>query len=506
MISLRSIPLQLTLLATAVLSTSSIAQARLVDYGDQHLNQLKKHFQQGDLHILQIGDSHTAGDYFTEQLRKRLQDDIGDGGIGFAYPNKIKGQRTARHDYKTSEWDTDNSRFNRSGGNYPIGGIKTTANSQYDTLTITSQYYANDTQDADIVVNGRKGQKLTLSNIKGDKNIRLNRNGWQSVQGSITFPTTIHADTGVSIGGFWLKRPQGGQVSAMGINGATQSYWNRWHSNLAKTLSFAKADLVILAYGTNEAFRSNAKNLTKDMTRAIKKIRKGLPNASILVLGAPESLKSTAGQCGTRATSLDSVQSQLQRIAQDNNTLYWSWQEAMGGRCSMKSWVDQGLAARDGVHFSRGGYNRVANKLYDELNSLFIFARSNKKANTNNQYQATQSQQDNFNNNYQSTPLNNVSFGNYQGSTFRPKHISLNDIDSSIFTDVEDVEIDNEISADSSNTPIYTDFTINNKTSYDDNINNTDVAIAGKVTYNDTNTPMYHALFAEGVPQLSDFE
>ena len=33
--------------------------------------------------ILQIGDSHTAGDFFTDTLRKRLQKTWGDGGIGW---------------------------------------------------------------------------------------------------------------------------------------------------------------------------------------------------------------------------------------------------------------------------------------------------------------------------------------------------------------------------------------------------------------------------------------
>src|SRR5207302_11012269 len=33
--------------------------------------------------ILQIGDSHTAADFFTGELRKRLQARYGDGGVGY---------------------------------------------------------------------------------------------------------------------------------------------------------------------------------------------------------------------------------------------------------------------------------------------------------------------------------------------------------------------------------------------------------------------------------------
>ncbi|MBS9779573.1 MAG: hypothetical protein KGV51_03000 [Moraxellaceae bacterium] len=349
--------------------------ATVHDYGDKNISHLKNAYQQGNLHILQIGDSHTAGDYFTEQLRKRLQRELGDGGLGFAYPDKLKGQRNARHGYSSS-WDTDSSKHNKWGGNYPIGGVVATANSPFNRLTLTSQYYAGDTQTADIVVYGDRGQQLTLSNRYGSKSLPLVRSGWQTLQSSITFPTSIQADTGVKIGGFWLKHNSGGIVSAMGINGSTQDYWNRWRSNLAQSLAFSQADLVILAYGTNEAFRSDASSLTTDMNNAIRNIRQGLPNASILIVGAPESLKSTKGQCGRRSTHLDSVQYQLRQTAQNNHTLYWDWQEAMGGRCSMKSWVNQGLAVRDGVHFQRAGYNRVANDLYNNLKPLLTGSRA----------------------------------------------------------------------------------------------------------------------------------
>ena len=62
---------------------------------------------------------------------------------------------------------------------------------------------------------------------------------------------------------------------------------------------------------------------------------------------------------------------QMQRdIAQQEQILYWSWQAAMGGACSMKSWMAQGLGARDGVHFTAQGYQTAAGKLADDLIKL----------------------------------------------------------------------------------------------------------------------------------------
>ena len=42
----------------------------------------------------------------------------------------------------------------------------------------------------------------------------------------------------------------------------------------------------------------------------------------------------------------------------------------MGGACSMKSWMAQGLGARDGVHFTAQGYQTAASKLADDLIKL----------------------------------------------------------------------------------------------------------------------------------------
>lgn len=54
----------------------------------------------------------------------------------------------------------------------------------------------------------------------------------------------------------------------------------------------------------------------------------------------------------------------------------------MGGRCSMKSWIAQGLGRSDGVHFSRIGYEKSANDLYDNL--MVLLGKSNSYANVKN--------------------------------------------------------------------------------------------------------------------------
>ena len=161
-------------------------------------------------------------------------------------------------------------------------------------------------------------------------------------------------------------------LSAMGINGAQMSQWSKWRQNWLGDLAQTQADLVILAYGTNEAFNEklDVRETEQTWRNYIQLIKQTLPNAGILVIGAPESLKTKVGDCGTRPEYLDAVQSMQMRVAQQEQTLYWSWQDAMGGACSMKAWSEQGLAAKDGVHFSKLGYQQAADVLANDLIAL----------------------------------------------------------------------------------------------------------------------------------------
>lgn len=357
---------RLTLATVCAIALPTTWAGAVENFGE-NIAPLQQAFQQKSLHIVQFGDSHTAGDYFTEQLRKRLQEDIGIGGIGFVYPAKINGQRNARHDYRNVQgWNVSNSRFQQQG-DYALGGITATATQDAATFTLTSQNYSGLTQDARVLLKGEKGQTLSIQDSNGTRQVQLNRSGWQTLPTSINLPATLTAPKQLSLAGIWLDATQGGTVSAIGINGATQDYWQRWRQNVAQDLSDSKADLVILAYGTNEAFQSQLDQYQINVQQTISKIRQGLPNASILIVNAPESLKNTDGECGTRANNLDLVQSQLRRIAQQNKTLYWEWQTAMGGECSMKSWINKGLAVKDGVHFTRAGYEQAADDLYQNL-------------------------------------------------------------------------------------------------------------------------------------------
>lgn len=320
--------------------------------------------------ILQIGDSHTAGDYFTDELRTSLQQKWGNGGIGWVYPNAVAGQRSASMTYQGSGWKTLTSR--RDSANFPLGGVVARSqnanmvtlsprNAVYGEQNITLSVHPIVTQYPLTIIDG---QGKSVANIA-----KLKPNVWQHISFKAQLPLSYQA----KLSDVWElgyinieNKLRGVVVSAMGINGAKFTQWDNWNPHWAKDMTATKADLVILSYGTNEAFNEklNIQETEQYWHKQIKAIRKALPNAGIMIIGAPESLISTQGLCGNRPPMLETVQKLQQRIAKKEKTLYWSWQKAMGGTgCDMKIWIAKGFGKKDGIHFSAQGYQNAAHQL-----------------------------------------------------------------------------------------------------------------------------------------------
>lgn len=357
------------------IALASEAYADIVNFGDPAFANFKNALNQNSVHIMQIGDSHTAADVMTDAVRVRLQSVMGDGGMGYAMPMWFRGQAMARVSYDNSGFTPISSRTTTD--DYTLGGMIASPNYQGATLTLKPKK----PQARQRLIVSIKQDSGYFSGIDatGERFViqaPVKNNTWQLTQINATLPFTITANnTGSSaIGGFWgiNTTGSGAVVSALGINGAQIDYFNRWNSlAYMQELASLQPSLVILAYGTNEAHSgTSAATMTNSYSNVIQKIRQASPATAIMLTVAPESLTSTAGSCGTRSQNLNEIQQAQYAIAKTHQTLLWDWQTAMGGSCSMKSWINQGLAAKDGVHFSKSGYQKIGKQLADDLLAL----------------------------------------------------------------------------------------------------------------------------------------
>ncbi|MFN3932942.1 MAG: GDSL-type esterase/lipase family protein [Brevundimonas sp.] len=137
------------------------------------------------------------------------------------------------------------------------------------------------------------------------------------------------------------------------------------------------ADLVVLAFGTNEGFEDGLDGAAYETTLRdeVSRLRALTPRASILILGAPDALRiGVAGGCsadGQRAPppSLAVVRDVQRRVAADMGVAFWDWHGRMGGDCS----ADR-LALRaepymrgDRVHFTGAGAEWIGGVMAGDL-------------------------------------------------------------------------------------------------------------------------------------------
>jgi lysophospholipase L1-like esterase len=118
-------------------------------------------------------------------------------------------------------------------------------------------------------------------------------------------------------------------------------------------------DLVVFATGANDVFTLDV--TPKHVADIIARHRAALPDVPVLVLTpADRGMKRSFPQ------TLEAI-AQRRRIARDNHAALWDLFEAMGGRGSMRTFKERGLAMDDYVHFNEAGGRYMGDRLVHAL-------------------------------------------------------------------------------------------------------------------------------------------
>jgi lysophospholipase L1-like esterase len=126
--------------------------------------------------------------------------------------------------------------------------------------------------------------------------------------------------------------------------------------------------LLILNFGINvvEAGKTDFTGYEKRMIRVINDLKKSFPETSIIIVGAGDK----AVKKGSKLVSdkiVPRVVAVQEKIANQTGVAFWNMYEAMGSEGSMNNWVDEGLAARDYIHFSVEGGKIIADYLLNAI-------------------------------------------------------------------------------------------------------------------------------------------
>jgi lysophospholipase L1-like esterase len=339
-----------------------------------------------DVRIVQYGDSHTASDLGTGTFRHLLQARFGDGGRGFVSvgkPWKTYSQDGIRGGM-TKEFETEKIKF-RDGhflgdGCYGllgigIGAVSAGARAWTEVTPRFSRVEFAYWQEPhggsfDVFVDGTKAGRIATRTA-------------QPTSGFFSFdlPDAPHeveirtiGDGDVRVFGMTLDRPEAGVVvDSLGINGAqifTLLRQNEEH--FAEQLRHRATDLVILAYGTNEALEPGLTDADYErrLVELLGRVARAAPSASCLLLGPPDLARHTKGKDDwkpwPRVLEIASVQ---RRVAEAAGCAFYDQMRAMGGPGSIMAWAEEPepRAGHDRIHLTRSGYAEVATSFATDL-------------------------------------------------------------------------------------------------------------------------------------------
>ena len=325
--------------------------------------------------IMQFGDSHTAADILTAQIRRRFQADFGDGGPGFLVPrNPMSTRRRGVTSDASSGWLIEGIGGRVASDNiYGPAGIAlgTSLPNERVWLETTSNHFEvyyvlqPDGGSIDIEMDGASLPDAPISLVS-----RVPRLGYFSYDEPSVNAHRLEVRTlttgKVRLPGIVGEKINSGVVyDVFGVNGARASRLLRWNAAaFAGVIAQRQPNLIILAFGTNEAADPNWTPLGYEqlLGRIIRRLHAAAPQASILIVGPPD-----RADLPLAARRIPHVIEAERRAALAGNAAFWSSYDAMGGAGSMNAWTTRGLGQADHVHLTSAGYARLADLFYDDL-------------------------------------------------------------------------------------------------------------------------------------------
>jgi hypothetical protein len=365
------------------------------------------------VNIVQIGDSHTAGDHFSGRLRALFQNQFGNAGRGMLPPGlPFPYWRPAQvHVEQKGRWEVLSSN-RRDYPQVPYGlsgfvlrasaagaAIALEADSSFDTAEVTFFRQPSGGRVEALVDGVRVGE------------IDMRGPAWQMDRASFAAPGTrfelrVRGDGQVDIADWSVyRRDRGVTLSSHGFVGASIGLMGRWNeANVAAELRQLSPALIILAFGTNEGFDpvDALDDYGAILGSRIAHLRLAVPGASIVLVGPPDAER-LPDFCGPRGPARDNapcaplspaeardydrllarrdrslcrwhapagialVREQQRQAAVRAGAFFWDWSAVQGGACGAVRWAQEGLGHRDHVHMLDGGYALSADRFHDAL-------------------------------------------------------------------------------------------------------------------------------------------
>ncbi|MBC7694324.1 MAG: hypothetical protein H7141_02650 [Burkholderiales bacterium] len=354
--------------------------------------------EEKSIRILHYGDSQIEGDRISDYLRLKLQGQFGGEG-----PGLISFMPVAPSVVNKISWSPGWDR-------YPVfaGKDKRVKHNNFGALAHITRFYnyaplSDTTQFKSAwvkVVTSKNGGpkaaaykkiKLFYGGAQAKTHVELYENGTLNTsdslvaggnfnikefnlnQGALLQEFKFRGKDSPDFYGVSLEGNKGVMVDNFGLRGSSGTFFNQInYGQLKQFYDYLNAKLIILQFGGNSlpyiTTKEQADNFGSYLKAQILTIKKLAPQSSILIIG-PADMSVKVGADYETHPQLENLRDAIKRSAFETDCAFFDMYNCMGGRNSMLSWVEQGIGAKDYIHFSSGGARKIAVLLYSSLMS-----------------------------------------------------------------------------------------------------------------------------------------
>lgn len=352
--------------------------------------------EQKSVRVLHYGDSQIEGDRISDYLRLKLQAQFGGEG-----PGLVSLMPVAPSVINKLSWNDGWDRYGVFAGkdkrvkHNNFGALAhVTRFKDYSTITDTTQYTSAWVKMITSKSGGAKAAaykkiKLFYGGAQKRTHVELYENGslnnsdsleaggafnvkeYNLYQKALLHEFKFKGKDSPDFYGISLEGAKGVMVDNFGLRGSSGTFFNQINANQLKQFyEHLNAKLIILQFGGNALPYITTKKQADDFGEYIKAqiliIKKVAPNASILVVG-PADMSVKVGDKYETHPHLENLRDAMKRNAFATDCAFFDMYDCMGGRNSMLAWVEQGIGAKDYIHFSPAGARKIAVLLYASL-------------------------------------------------------------------------------------------------------------------------------------------
>ncbi|MBS1645796.1 MAG: hypothetical protein JST67_00505 [Bacteroidetes bacterium] len=346
------------------------------------------------IRILHYGDSQIEGDRITDYLRQKLQGHFGGSGIGWLAAMPV-AQSVGIKQTWSDNWDrytiftakdtrVKHNNYGIAAGFCRYGAYEDTVSLKNAWLKIKTNtnagasiasyqkihlFYANKNNNTQIQYIENNTVEKTDTLKKGSFNILK----IPLSQTPNTFELKFKGTGSPDIYGLSLEGTGGVMIDNFGLRGSSGTFFTQMNMQHLKLFyDYLNTKFIILQFGGNTLPNILNEKMAHDfggyLQAQIQAIKKIAPQASILVIG-PSDMSIKEGENYSTYPLLEPLRDAIRQAAFNTHCAFFDMYDCMGGHNSMISWVEQGIAATDYIHFSPAGARKIAVLLYSALMS-----------------------------------------------------------------------------------------------------------------------------------------